>query len=129
MMKKINYIETLEFQKDLKQLLKKYISLREDVELIKEAVIELYHVQKINNSSVFLIPGFCDENIKICKIKKFTCDSFKNRGSRSGIRIIYAFFEKELKVEFLEIYYKGDEEKEDYTRIKEYLKGQTKFFN
>jgi hypothetical protein len=129
MMKKINYIETLEFQKDLKQLLKKYISLREDVELIKEAVIELYHVQKINNSSVFLIPGFCDENIKICKIKKFTCDSFKSRGSRSGIRIIYAFFEKEFKVEFLEIHYKGDEEKEDYDRIKEYLKGQTKFFN
>lgn len=126
MMSKIKYVETLEFQKDFKKLLKRYISLKNDFELMKEAAIELYHVRKIDNASIFLIPGFCLKDIKICKVKKFACDALKNRGSKSGIRIIYAFDCINLNVVFLEIYYKGDKEKEDYIRIKEYLKGQIK---
>lgn len=121
-MMKISYDETLDFQKDFKKLVKRYTSLKGDFELVKEAVIELYHVWKIDNKGIFLIPGFCSKNIKICKIKKFACDALKNKGSRSGIRIIYAFHCIELKVVFLEIYYKGDKEKEDYNRIKTYLK-------
>jgi hypothetical protein len=125
-MRKIRYIETFEFQKDFKKLLKRYISLKNDFELVKEASIELYHIHKIDNISVFLIPGFCSENIKICKIKKFSCDALKNRGSKSGIRIIYAFHCFGMKVVFLEMYYKGNQEKEDFERIKAYLKGQKK---
>ena len=35
----------------------------------------------------------------------------------SGIRIIYAYYEKEDKIEFIEIYYKGDKENENRERI------------
>jgi mRNA-degrading endonuclease RelE of RelBE toxin-antitoxin system len=125
-MKTINYVETLEFKKDLKKLLKKFPSLMKDLELAKEAAIELYHTRKINNLSVFLIQGYCSDDIQICKVKKFSCDSLKGKGAKSGIRIIYAFHEKESRVEFLEIYYKGSQTKEDYERIKAYLKEQTK---
>jgi mRNA-degrading endonuclease RelE of RelBE toxin-antitoxin system len=125
-MKKINYIETLEFQKDLKTLLKKFSSLVNDLELVKEAAIELYHIRKINNLSIFPIQGYCSDDIQICKVKKFSCDSLKGKGVKSGIRVIYAFYEKETKVDFLEIYYKGNQAKEDYGRIKAYLKGKTK---
>jgi len=38
----------------------------------------------------------------------------------SGIRIIYAYFEKEDAIEFIEIYFKGDKENEDKKRIKKY---------
>src|SRR3989338_9813544 len=124
MMSKINYGETPEFQKDFRKLLKKFKSLEEDLELVKIAAIELFHIQKINNLSIFPIQGFCTEKIQICKIKKFACKALKGRGSKSGIRIIYAFHCQSYKVEFIEIYFKGEKEKEDRERMKEYLNGR-----
>jgi len=122
MTSKINYGETPEFQKDFKKLLKKFKSLEKDFELAKIAAIELYHVQKINNLSVFPIQGFCTEEIQVCKIKKFACRALKGRGAKSGIRIIYAFHVINLKIDFIEIYFKGEKENEDSERIKDYLK-------
>jgi len=121
MMSKINYDETPEFQKDFKRLLKKYPSLVDDLALAKTAAIELFHIHKINNLSVFPIPNFCSETIQICKIKKFACRSLKGRGAKSGIRVIYAFHSATLKVDFIEIYFKADQENEDKGRIKVYL--------
>jgi mRNA-degrading endonuclease RelE of RelBE toxin-antitoxin system len=120
-MSKISYEETPEFQKDIKRLLKKYPSLADDIRLAKTAAIELFHIYKINNLSVFPIPNFCSETIQICKIKKFACKSLKGRGARSGIRVIYAFNATLLKVDFIEIYFKADQKNEDRVRIKEYL--------
>jgi len=119
---KINYGEIPEFQKDFKKLLKRFRSLEDDLALAKIATIELYHIKKINNLSIFPIPGFCNEEIQICKIRKFACRAIKGNGSKSGIRVIYAFFSQTCKVELIEIYFKGDKENEDRDRIKEYLK-------
>lgn len=131
MTNKINYGETPKFQKDFKRLLKKFKSLENDLELAKIAVIELYHVgfpneqgvlEKRDNKAIFPISGFCTEAIQICKIKKFACKALKGRGSKSGIRIIYAFYCQNYKVDFIEIYFKGQKENEDRERIKEYLR-------
>ncbi len=119
---KIKYNTIDLFQKDLKRLLKKYRTLEEDLETAKRDAIELYHLKRIDNQSVFPIQGFCTEEIQICKIKKFACKALKGRGSKSGIRIIYAFHCQSCKVDFIELYFKGDKENEDYERIKEYLK-------
>jgi len=119
---KIEYSAIDSFQKDLKHLLKKYQTLEEDLETVKRNAIELYHLKRINNQSIFPIQGFCTETIQICKIKKFACKALKGRGSKSGIRVIYAFHCQSCKVEFIEIYFKGDKENEDRNRIKEYLK-------
>lgn len=110
------------FQKDLKKLLKRYRTLEEDLETVKRDAIELYHLKRIDNQSIFPIQGFCAEAIQICKIKKFACKSLKGRGSKSGIRVIYAFYYQSYKVEFIEIYFKGEKENEDRKRIKAYLK-------
>lgn len=121
-MAKINYKNTKEFQKDLKELLKKFSSLNEDIETAKTFAIELFHLQKINKQTIFPIPNFCSEKIIICKLKKFACKSLKGRGIKSGIRIIYAFHIETEIVDFIEIYFKGEKEIEDKERIKEYLK-------
>jgi len=117
----ISYGETDDFQRDFKKLLKRYRSLKEDLKTAKIAAIELFHLQKINNQSVFPISGFCTEEAQVCKIKKFACKALKGRGSKSGIRIIYAFQAKLFKVDFIEIYFKADQENEDSERIKRYL--------
>ncbi len=117
----ISYGQTEEFKKDFKKLLKKYRSLEEDLTLAKIAAIELFHLKKINNASVFPIPGCCTGEILICKLKKFACKTLKGRGSKSGIRIIYAFHVKTLRVDFIEIYFKADQENENRERIKKYI--------
>ena len=122
MMSKINYSRTSEFQKDFKRLLKKFKSLEDDLELVKIAAIDLFHIQKINNLSIFPIQGFCTEKIQVCKIKKFACKALKGRGSKSGIRVIYAFHYENCKVDFIEIYFKGEKENEDRERIRKYFK-------
>ena len=122
MMSKINYSRTSEFQKDFKRLLKKFKSLEDDLELVKIAAIDLFHIQKINNLSIFPIQSFCTEKIQVCKIKKFACKALKGRGSKSGIRVIYAFHYENCKVDFIEIYFKGEKENEDRERIRKYFK-------
>ena len=122
MTSKINYGETPEFKKDFKKLLKKFKSLKDDLNLVKITVIEFFHIQRLNNLSTFPIQGFCTDDIQVCKIKKFACMALKGRGSKSGIRVIYAFHCKNYKVEFIEIYFKGEKEKEDRCRVKKYLK-------
>lgn len=119
---KIEYGFTLAFQKDIKRLLKKFRTLEEDLEVVKLNVIELYHLKKIDNRSVFSIPGYSNKKIQIYKIKKFSCKSLKGRGVRSGIRVIYAFYPEFFKVDFIQIYFKGEKENADFDRIREYLK-------
>jgi len=38
----------------------------------------------------------------------------------SGIRVIYAYFEDDDRIELVEIYFKGDKENEDRKRILKY---------
>ena len=119
---KIKYNAIGFFQKDLKKLIKKYRTLEEDLETAKRDAIELYHLKKIDNQSVFPIQGFCTEKIQICKIKKFACKALKGKGSKSGIRVIYAFYYQSCKVDFIEIYFKGEKKNEDRERIRAYLR-------
>jgi mRNA-degrading endonuclease RelE of RelBE toxin-antitoxin system len=119
---KIRYSAIASFEKDLKRLGKRYNSLASDIEEAKVQVLEAYHVDSIDSRATFPIPGFCFENVIICKLKKFACKSLKGRGNRSGIRIIYAFYPQDPKIEFIEIYFKADQTNEDKERIKDYLK-------
>jgi len=117
----MKYSQIDSFEKDLKRLLKRFNSLNIDIEKAKTNAIELYHIEKIDNHSVFPIPGFCFGSVIVCKLKKFSCKVLKGRGNQSGIRIIYAYYPSESKIEFIEIYYKADQKIEDKARIKSYL--------
>ena len=113
----IEYEETLEFQKDLKKLAKKYKSLPEDFNIVKKTVIELRHVHEIDNLSTFEIPGYSNNDSSFWKIKKFACKSLKGRGVKSGMRVIYKWNKSENKISLIEIYFKGNKENEDKQRI------------
>jgi mRNA-degrading endonuclease RelE of RelBE toxin-antitoxin system len=117
----ITYKQTEDFGRDLRQLLKKLPTLKEDLEIAKMFAIELFHLQNINKQAIFPIPNFCTEELKICKLKKFACKALKGRGVKSGIRVIYAYYVETKTVDFIEIYFKGEAENEDKERIKEYL--------
>ena len=88
-----------------------------DLDIFIENQVYLYHKLNIDNRGIFQITNLHIDEPKIYKAKKFACRSLKGKGSRSGIRVIYAYFEKEDKIELIEIYYKGDKKKENRKRI------------
>jgi len=106
-----------EFEKDIKKLLKRFKTLEDDLEIFIKNELNLYHKLKIDNEEISQVPGLKIEIPKIYKAKKFACRSLKGKGVQSGIRVIYAYFEKKDKIEFIEIYYNGDKENEDKERI------------
>jgi len=111
-----------EFEKDFKRLLKKFRTLEEDLKVFVEKQLNLYHKLKIDNKGVFAIPNLGISYPKIYKAKKFACRSLKGKGAASGMRVIYAYYEEEDIIEFIEIYYKGDKANEDRARILENYK-------
>ncbi|MDI6731393.1 MAG: hypothetical protein QME05_02275 [Candidatus Margulisbacteria bacterium] len=105
-----------EFQRDLKQLLKRFRSIEEDLETLKKYLITC---PSAFPPTSFLLNNL-NSNQEIIKIKKFACKALKGKGSNSGIRIIYAFHKDEQKIVFIELYFKGDKASEDRDRIIKY---------
>jgi len=111
-----------EFESDFKRLSKKFRTLEEDLEVFIEKQLKLCHKLNIDNKGIFPISHLGIDYPKIYKAKKFACKALKGKGAASGIRIIYAYYENEDIIEFIEIYYKGDKENEDRDRILRYYK-------
>jgi hypothetical protein len=102
-----NFNSLPEFKGELKKLSKKYGTLDSDLETFK---------QVLSSSPTGFGKNFAvihsTEVVKIVKAR-MACRS---------LRIIYAYVEHEEKIEFIEIYYKGNKKNEDFRRIKGYLK-------
>jgi len=106
-----------EFVKDLKKLSRKYRTLEDDLETFINTQLNLLHKQGQDNRGCIRIANLGITYPHIYKAVKFACKSLKGTGSRSGIRVIYAYYEKEDVIEFIEIYFKGDKANEDRQRI------------
>ena len=109
----MTFDELAEFNKDLKNLLKKYRTLNEDLEVVKK-VLEVTPQERPPFS--FRVDNLGLETYVI-KVKKIACKALKGRGVNSGLRLIYAHFEAEQKITFIELYHKNDKENEDKQRI------------
>ena len=105
-----------EFEKDLKRL-KRFSSLEEDLKIFIKVAMNAFHKQKIDSRAIFHISDLGILSPKIYKTKKFACKALKGKGAQSGIRVIYAYYEEEDWIKFIEIYYKGNKESEDRERI------------
>jgi len=107
----ITFDELPEFQKDCKRLGKKYKSLIDDLKEFRNVV----SIVPLGNSKHFIIIT----QIKVLYIVKarLFCRYLKG----SSLRVIYAYFEQEQRIEFIEAYFKGDKENENHDRIMEYL--------
>ena len=121
-MKKIfNEIRKLpEFEKDFKKLAKRFKSLNDDIKTFIDKQLKITHKLGIDNKGVVHVSGLGIKIPQIYKARKFACKALKGSGGMSGIRIIYAYYEEEDIIEFIEIYFKGDKENEDKNRIIKY---------
>ena len=110
----IRFDEIPEFQRDFKKLNKRYHTLPDDfgrlcLALCVSAIPTDKHTAVLVNQDVFLV-------IKI----RMACKTLRKR----SLRVVYSYFEQEQRIEFIELYFKGEKENEDRERIKEYLKNQ-----
>ena len=106
----MNFDELPEFQKDCKRPGKKYISLIDDLQEFRNVVT----IIPLGNSKHFNVITQT-EILYIIKARLF-CRYLKG----SSLRIVYAYFEQKQRIEFIEVYFKGDRENEDHDRIKKY---------
>jgi mRNA-degrading endonuclease RelE of RelBE toxin-antitoxin system len=111
-----------EFEKDLKKFVRRFASLEEDLQTFVRVAMNLFHKQNIDSQAIFHISDLGIRSPKIYKVKKFACKALKGKGVQSGIRVIYAYNEEEDRVEFIELYYKGDKESENRGRIMKYFR-------
>ncbi len=105
-----------EFEKELKQLSKKYRSLICDISDFEDIIK--------NNPTGFgknFVIIHSSPNVKIVKAR-IACESLQNR----NIRIIYAYHNDCFEFMYIEVYFKGDKANEDKSRIKKYLDNQNK---
>jgi len=114
----MTFYELTEFKKDLKNLLKKYRSLHDDLDVVKR-VLEVIPDERPPFS--FRIDNLGLETC-IIKVNKIACKALKGRGVNSGLRLVYAHFPEERKIIFIELYHKNDKENEDKKRITDNFK-------
>jgi hypothetical protein len=109
----MTFDELNEFKRDLKNLLKKYRTLIDDLEVVKR-VLEVSPDERPPFS--FRIDNLGLETC-IIKVKKIACKALKGKGVNSGLRLVYAYFPVDQKITFIELYHKNDQENEDKKRI------------
>jgi hypothetical protein len=112
------FVELVEFQKDLKTLLKKYRTLHEDLAVVK-TILKKKPEERPPFS--FRIDHLGIETCVI-KVKKIACKALKGKGVNSGLRLVYAHFPDDQKIIFIELYHKNDKENEDRIRITDHFK-------
>jgi len=108
----MNFNELPEFSKEFKRLAKKYKSLPDDLFEFKRVI----SVIPLGNSKHFNVITRIEQRA-IIKARLF-CRYLRG----SSLRIIYAFHNQTHRIDFIEVYFKGDRENEDRERVKEYLK-------
>ena len=107
----MKFDELPEFQKDCKILGKKFKSLADDLKEFQSVVSAV----PLGNSKHFII---ITQAKVLCIVKaRLFCRYLKG----SSLRVIYAYFELQQRIEFIEAYFKGDRENENQDRIKQYL--------
>ena len=109
----MHFSGTPEYKREFKKLARRYRSLGQDIGNLR-TVVSKQLPQNPNRFSILKK----NETFHIVKAR-LACRNMKN--SSRSLRIVFAYYLQEDKVEFIEIFFKGDKEREDIERIKEYI--------
>ena len=110
----IRFKREREFQKDFKQLVKRYRSLPDDLQEFCSVVSAV----PLGTGKHFTLVKQVG-NVRVIKARLF-CRYLKG----SSLRIVYAYLEQNRQIDFIELYYKGEQENEDRDRIEKYLRNR-----
>ena len=103
---------THEFKKDCKRLAKKFRSLPNDIAELCRVISSQGPKPRPNHTVLLTQNG----TASVWKMRLF-CDYLK----RKSLRIVFLYFEKEDRVDLIEVFHKGDKDNEDSGRYSHYL--------
>lgn len=106
------FVEVPGFGKDLRKI---KFDIREDLDRFKKAL----NVDPKNLNGAVKISNLGEGIYPVYKAKKFRCKAIQ-KGSRSGIRVIYTYNPNTDEVILIEIYFKGQKGNHDLNRIKRF---------
>ena len=117
-MRKFSEIVRLpEFERDMKKLSKRYRTLEEDLENLINSALYPYHKMNVVYGGIFPVSYLKIGQHNYYKVTQIACRSLSGTGKRSGLRLIYAFYEETDTIELIEIYHKSDKDNENKKRI------------
>lgn len=107
-----NFDTSPEFEKNFKQIFKKYKTLEDDFEKFKEILVRYPSGVGKNFVIIHFEPA--------CKIVKarMACRALRDR----SLRVIYAYEESNERFYFIELYFKGEQTNENRIFINNYLR-------
>jgi 7-keto-8-aminopelargonate synthetase-like enzyme len=73
-MKPINYSQTSELNKDFKEFLKRFRTLKEDFEIMKK-IDNRGHLKNIKTNAAVKMQNFCSQDYLSMKARKMACKS------------------------------------------------------
>ncbi len=116
--------ETDEFKRDYRRLEKRFKTLRADFDVFIATQLNLFHKQKQDNGGVWRISETGCEYPLFYRAKKFACASLYGTGCKSGMRVVYAYWEKEDRIEFIEMFHKNEQPELTEKRLRSYVKSR-----
>lgn len=110
-------LELYTFSKEKKKLSKRYASLEDDLRILLGAIEKLPEGNKSKHWD--LLHSSANGQIKVMKVR-LSCRSLKGQ---DRLRVIYGvrYGGVETQIDLLELYFKGEKEREDQSRINNYL--------
>ena len=107
-----NFDLSPEFEKNFKQLFKKYRTLDDDLKKFKKILVA--HPTGVGKNFTIV------HSEQACEIVKarMACRVLRDR----SLRVIYAYREESDRFYFIELYFKGEQVNEDRGRINEFLR-------
>ncbi len=109
----MQFSEDPSFAREYAKLYKRFLSLDTDIAKVKQVMAQSPEGRGSKHWNVL----HRSKNIVILKTR-ISCASLH----RDALRLVYAYLPAENRVDFIEVYFKGDKESEDRDRIKSYLK-------
>lgn len=123
----MNFKQTLEFQKDLKRLGKKWHSLPMDIAAAQLGLVPLYIPQEGIDITVLRQAFFgskraailhLTEELEVVKMRLDVADL----GTKDKVRLIFVAVKHENLITFVELYAKNEKDREDPKRYKLYIR-------
>jgi mRNA-degrading endonuclease RelE of RelBE toxin-antitoxin system len=111
----MDFAESDEFKKEFKKLSRKYPTLSDDLEVVKKAI----QANPAGNGTKHWNMLRHDGETMYAMKMRMMCRAVKG----SQFRLIYMYDGNKVEVLFIEMYFKGNKEREDQKRIERYFSG------
>jgi hypothetical protein len=115
-----------EFEGDLKRLKKRYQSLDEDLAILIKALHVWLCLQgkagQSRGDGFVIMSGYGANGCYLYKVRHVACAAIPGKGSRTGLRVVCAYWPVSDTLEFIQLYVKADSSLEDQNRIRNYVK-------